>query len=123
MIRAVIDTNLLVRYAIKQGNTLSRIMSYWQNEAFCYLTSPQILAEIKDVLQRPRLRTRMTADIESLIDLVETDTHQTPGTLVLDEHICRDPKDVIFIACAVEGLLIISSVMIKICSNLSITRE
>lgn len=44
----------------------------------------------------------MIADPQPLIDLVEADTEQTAGELVL-QGICRDPKDDIFIACAVEG--------------------
>lgn len=102
MIRAVIDTNLLVSYALTKGQTLSRLIDHWKRGSFVYLASPMIIGELKEVLQRPQLRTRMMADPQPLLDVVEADTEQIPGQLVL-EGVCRDPKDAIFIACAVEG--------------------
>ena len=102
MIRAVIDTNLLVSYALTKGVTLSRLIVHWEKETFTYLTSPPIIEELKEVLKRPHLREKMVADPQPLIDIVEADTEQIDGELVL-EGVCRDPKDDIFIACAVEG--------------------
>lgn len=102
MIKAVIDTNVLVSYALTKGETLSRLIDHWERETFVYLTSPPIIEELKEVLKRPHLRRKMAADPQPLIDLVEADTELTPGKLVL-EGVCRDPKDEIFIACAVEG--------------------
>jgi uncharacterized protein len=102
MLRAVVDTNLLVSYVLTRSPLLSRLIDHWEQGRFVYLTSPQIIAELKDVLQRPALRARMAADPAPLIALVEQDTEQTPGMLSLT-GICRDPKDDIFIACAVEG--------------------
>ena len=102
MVRAVIDTNLLVRYVLTNSALLSRIIDHWEQGSFAYLTSPQIIAELKDVLRRPRLRARMIADPESLIAAVEADSEQMAGALLL-AGVCRDSKDEIFIACAVEG--------------------
>lgn len=102
MIRAVIDTNLLVSYALTRGATLSRLIEHWEKGTFTYLTSPPIIEELKEVLKRPHLQEKMVADPQPLIDVVEADTEQTAGALVL-EGVCRDPKDDIFIACAVEG--------------------
>ncbi len=102
MLRAVIDTNLLVSYTLTKGETLSRLIDYWERGSFIYLTSPPIIRELKEVLQRPRLRAKMVADPHSLIEVIEADTEQTPGQLIL-EQVCRDPKDAMFIACAVEG--------------------
>lgn len=102
MIRAVIDTNLLISYALTKGETLSRFVDHWEKGTFVYLTSPPIIEELKEVLERPYLRHKMAADPQPLIDSVEADTELTPGELVL-QGVCRDPKDEIFIACAVEG--------------------
>ena len=103
MIRAVIDTNLLISYILTQGATISRLIDHWEKGSFCYLASRPIIEELKDVLSRPRLRRKMRGDPQFLIDLVETETEQTAGLLVLEKDICRDPKDIKFIACAVEG--------------------
>lgn len=102
MIRAVVDTNLLVSYALTKGMTLSRLIEHWEKGTFAYLTSPPIIEELKEVLKRPHLREKMVADPQPLIDVVEADTEQIAGELVL-EGVCRDPKDDIFIACAIEG--------------------
>jgi len=102
MIQAVIDTNLLISYALTKGETLSQLIDHWEEGTFVYLTSPLIIEEMKEVLQRPHLREQMAVDPQPLIEAVEMDTEQTPGDLVL-EGVCRDPKDEIFIACAVEG--------------------
>jgi predicted nucleic acid-binding protein len=44
----------------------------------------------------------MVADPQLLVEVIELDTEQTSGQLILN-GVCRDPKDEIFIACAVEG--------------------
>lgn len=100
--RAVLDTNLLISYLLTQGETLSRIIDHWEQGHFVYVASPAILAELKAVVERPRLQRAMSADPQALIDVIEQDADFVSGELVLT-GICRDPKDDIFIACAVEG--------------------
>ena len=102
MIRAVLDTNLPISYLLSQGATLSRIFDHWEQGNFIYLVSPAIVQELKDVIERPRLRQHMAADPQVLVELIENDAEHTSGRLALT-GICRDPKDDIFIACAVEG--------------------
>jgi predicted nucleic acid-binding protein len=34
MIKAVIDTNVLVSYALTKGETLSRLIDHWERETF-----------------------------------------------------------------------------------------
>jgi predicted nucleic acid-binding protein len=58
-----------------------------------------MVAELKEVVNRPRLRPYMQADPAVLLELIEADTELTPGKLVLTD-VCRDPKDDQFIACA-----------------------
>jgi len=102
VIRAVLDTNLLVSYLLTNGETLSRIMAHWEAGRFVSLQSPQMLAELIDVLNRPRLRPYLQANPQALINLIETDAEFVKGELALPGA-CRDPKDDKFIACAVEG--------------------
>ena len=102
MVRAVIDTNLLVSYALTKGQTLSRLVDHWRRGSFIYLASPLMIEELQEVLRRPYLRAKMIANPQPLLDVVEVDTERIPGQLVL-EDVCRDPKDAMFIACAVEG--------------------
>lgn len=102
MIRAVIDTNLVVSYLLTQSETLSRLIDHWQRGRFVYLVSPAMLRELRQVVYRPRLRQYMQVDPVVLLEVIEADTEMVPGALTLS-GICRDPKDEPFIACAVEG--------------------
>lgn len=101
-IRAVLDTNLIVSYLLTQGETISRIVDHWERANLVYLISPAMWAELKAVLARPRLRRYMTADPQALLDVIENDALFIEGALSL-EGVSRDPKDDIFLACAVEG--------------------
>lgn len=100
--RVVLDTNLLVSYLLTQGETISGIIDAWEQERFVVLVSPAMLAELRDVLQRPRLRSKMTADPTILLDLLQHDAVHVPGDVSLP-GVTRDPKDDKFVACAVEG--------------------
>lgn len=102
MIRAVLDTNLLISYLMTNGETLSRIMIHWEQGHFIYLQSPQILDELINASNRPKLRRYIKTDPQPLLDLIKMDAEHTLGNLELPEA-CRDPKDDKFIACAVEG--------------------
>lgn len=100
--RAVLDTNLIVSYLLTQGDTLSRIIDHWERGSFVYLISSPMFAELKAVLARPRLQSAMSVDPQALLEVVENDATFTAGTLSL-AGVSRDPKDDIFLACAVEG--------------------
>ena len=102
MIRAVIDTNLIVSYLLTQSETMSRLVDHWEQGHFVYLLSPAMLHELREVVYRPRLRQHMRVDPAVLLDLMETDTEMVAGDLAL-LGVCRDAKDEPFIACAVEG--------------------
>jgi hypothetical protein len=102
MIRAVIDTNLIISYLLTQNETLSRLVDHWERGSFVYLISPPLLRELRQVVSRPRLRKYMSGDPSPLVDLIELEAEWTAGTLDLS-GVCRDPKDEPFIACAVEG--------------------
>jgi predicted nucleic acid-binding protein len=60
MIRAVLDPNLLVSYVLTKGDTLSRLIAHWRAKSFIYLISPQIVEKIKEVLERPHIREKMS---------------------------------------------------------------
>lgn len=102
MIRAVIDTNLIVSYLLTQSETTSRLIDHWEQGHFAYLVSPAMLSELRQVVYRPGLRQHMRVDPAVLLELIEADAEMVPGALVLSGA-CRDPKDDQFIACAVEG--------------------
>jgi putative PIN family toxin of toxin-antitoxin system len=92
VIRAVLDTNLIVSYTLTKGVALSKVIHHWENGSFTFLTSPSIMEELRDVLLRPGLRSKMAVDPQALLEVIETDTERTPGMMALP-GVCRDPKD------------------------------
>lgn len=102
MIRAVIDTNLVLSYLLTQSATMSRLINHWEDGHFVYLFSMTMLNELREVVYRPRLRQQMQVDPANLLDSIEADGEMVPGLLRLP-GVCRDAKDEPFIACAVEG--------------------
>ena len=57
--RVVLDTNVYISFLLTRGETISRILDAWENEEFAVLVSPILLAEIRRVLEYPRLKTRI----------------------------------------------------------------
>jgi putative PIN family toxin of toxin-antitoxin system len=55
LIRAVLDPNVLVSAFISQrGSSPDRIVRAWREGAFDLVVSPQLIAELSDVLARPK---------------------------------------------------------------------
>ena len=68
--------------------------------------SPPIIAEIVDVLEAPRISMKYLIrpeDIEELVDLLKTDTIIVPGRAVVRGAVPRDPREEVFLACAVDA--------------------
>jgi putative PIN family toxin of toxin-antitoxin system len=104
MIRAVLDTNLLVSYLLTHRPPIAALIdNHLAQDHFVLLTAPALLAELDRVLAYPKLqryytdeeRTRFVALVMALSEVVDL-----PETI---PRICRDPDDDRVIACAVVG--------------------
>jgi len=104
VIRAVLDTNVLVSYLITHRPPIATLIDeHLAREDFVLLTALELLEELERVLEYPRLqryttdetRTRFVALIAALSELVDL-----PEAI---PRICRDPGDDRVIACAVAG--------------------
>jgi putative PIN family toxin of toxin-antitoxin system len=104
VIRAVVDTNMLVSYLITHRPPIATLIDeHLAREDFVLLTAPELLEELERVLEYPRLQryttaetqTRFVALIAALSELVDL-----PESI---PRICRDPADDRVIACAVAG--------------------
>jgi putative PIN family toxin of toxin-antitoxin system len=101
MLRAVIDTNLFVRGLLKGPVTMPLILA-WKEERFQLVTSEKLLAELFEVLARPKFSRYFTGDdvrelgelIYERAEVVDPSAHVT---------LCRDPKDNIFLDVAIAG--------------------
>jgi len=104
VIRAVLDTNLLVSYLLTHRSPIATIIDdFLAQDAFTMVTAPELLAELDRVLTYPKLqryysteeRIRFVALVIALSEAVDL-----PETI---PRICRDPDDDQLIACAVIG--------------------
>lgn len=101
--RVVLDTNVLVSFLLTRGRTISAILDGWERGSFEVLTSPALIAEVRDTLEKPALRRRIRPEAaQALLGALEQDATCTPGDLELP-GITPDPDDDAVVACAVEG--------------------
>lgn len=99
----MVDTNLIVSGTATTSIVPYQLLEAWRNSEYILVTSPAIIEEVKDVLQRPEKKFSITTqEIDEVIDALTTHTFITPGTLEVDV-VRGDPDDNKFIACALEG--------------------
>jgi putative PIN family toxin of toxin-antitoxin system len=110
VIRAVVDTNLLVSYLLTHRPPIATLIDHpLARDDYLLVTAPELLAELDRVLRYPKLqryytekdRTRFVALVMALSELVELPTSPEGQTII--PRICRDPDDDRVIACAIAG--------------------
>ena len=104
MIRAVVDTNILVRAVIKPTGSVGPVLQRLRRREYSLLISRATLDELVEVLYRPRLRTKyelsdrvLRATIRLIVlrgELLQ------PGRRIIA---CRDPRNDKFLEVAVSG--------------------
>lgn len=102
--RAVIDTNILVRALIKPTGTVGPVLQRLRQGDYTLLYGMPLLEELVDVLNRPRLRDkyRLTeVDIRTVASLILLRGEEVKP--IEPVTACRDPKDDKFLAVAVAG--------------------
>jgi uncharacterized protein len=102
--RAVVDTNVLVRAVIRPHGTVGPVLLRLRQGEYTLLTSRPLLAELVDVLNRPRIREKYGVtdrDIQTVVGLLLLRGEGVNPT----ERIaaCRDPRDDKFLEVAVAG--------------------
>lgn len=104
MIRAVIDTGVLLRYLIKPGAAIKELIEErWLNDEVQMVTAPELVQELESVLERDRIRTFIQPEEGlALLDAVRLKADLLPALGSVPEF-TRDPKDDKFVACALAG--------------------
>ena len=108
MIRVVLDTNVLVSAILAPEGPPAQILSLVKNGAVELVFSPPTMAEVLQVLQRPKLIDLMRKhdvdpeEAENFIQALAGISLIVPGELKV-ENISDDPNDNMFLACALEG--------------------
>jgi putative PIN family toxin of toxin-antitoxin system len=102
--RAVVDTNIVIRALIKPDGTVGPVLQRLAANDYTLVYSKPILDELLAKLALPRIRHKYHLDdqaIETLLALFAL-----RGILVQPTRhiqVCRDPKDNIIIEAALEG--------------------
>ena len=105
MLRIVVDTNILVSAALKRRGNPDALLRRWIDGDFLIVTSPAAIAELSDVLNRPRIREKYRLTDQDIRDLVRQFSRQAilvPGTSI-SGIVVADPRDDMFVSCAAEG--------------------
>lgn len=105
MLRAVLDTNVFVSGLKSQKASPGQIIDAWMQKRFTVITSPQLLAEIHEVLMRPAilvLLKKTPHEVNEFIKLLIQKTFVTEGKLEIDV-LKNDPDDNMVLATAIEG--------------------
>jgi putative PIN family toxin of toxin-antitoxin system len=102
--RAVVDTNIIIRAVIKPAGTVGPVLGRLRDGDYTAVYSGSILDELVAKLALPRIAKKYQlsqGDIEDLLGLLAL-----RGRLVNPSRtvrVCRDPGDDMFIEAALEG--------------------
>lgn len=99
MIRAIIDTNVLVSGIFWSG-TPARILEAWGNGRFSMVISPEILLEYTRVIGE--LAAKKPIDTKAIIDRITLGSEMVAAPR-FKKQACEDPDDDRFLECAVAG--------------------
>lgn len=103
--RAVADTNILIRALIKPRGTVGPIISRLRDGDYILVYSTPLLDELIEKLALPRIRRKYRveqSEIEALVALIAL-----RGELVVPTRsvkVCRDPEDDMIIEAALAGM-------------------
>ena len=106
MLRVVVDTHVIVSSLLNRTSAPAGVLDAWRSGEYLLVISPPITAEIKRVLELPRIRTKYLLadqDIRQLIDLLEKETILVPGLSHVNHPILDDPTDEMFLSCALDA--------------------
>jgi putative PIN family toxin of toxin-antitoxin system len=104
VIRAIIDTGVLIRYLIKPRAAIKELIEErWIGEQVRMVTAPDLMAELEGVLKRDSIQTLIrTEEGQALLDAIAQKADILPPLGPAPAY-TRDPKDDKFVACALAG--------------------
>jgi putative PIN family toxin of toxin-antitoxin system len=105
MLKAVVDTNVLISGTIRKSGHPNRIMSAWREGLFVLVTSESLIEEAGRVFRYPRISQKYgltEGQINRVLKSLERYALVTPGKLKINV-IKEDPDDNQVIVAAVEA--------------------
>jgi uncharacterized protein len=104
MIRAVIDTNILIRSVLNPKGPTGLILEELRAGRFRLIYSEPLLEELAGVLARPRFRNKYKVsgdDVSDILSLIVQEGEEVSPSAPIEA--CRDPKDNKVLEAAVFG--------------------
>jgi putative PIN family toxin of toxin-antitoxin system len=105
MIKAVIDANVFISSALAPGSIPDKVIDLVRQGKITLVISPDILAEIREVLLYPKIKKRLSLtakDADEFVSQIAKTALITAGLFNL-KVIKADPQDDKYLACALEG--------------------
>lgn len=100
LLRVVIDPNVFVSAVISPRGTTSQVVRAGFERRYRVVVCPHLLAELRDVLQRPSFRRYVSlAEVHELIDTIQGVGDELPDPKAV-KPIARDPDDDYLLALA-----------------------
>ena len=106
MLRVVLDMNVFVSSLLSTEGTPAQLLNAWREGRYMLVTSPAIIAAVVEVLESPRISKKYLIrhqDVENLVDVLKTDAVLVPGEAGVKGSVPRDPRDEMFLACAIDA--------------------
>jgi uncharacterized protein len=104
VIRIVIDTNIFVRYLIRPSVAIKELLEVrWLSDQVQVVTTPELVAELTEVLQRPKIQAYIQPqEAQVILETIHRKAELLPSLDAVPPY-TRDPKDDKFVACAIIG--------------------
>ena len=106
MIRAVLDTNVIVSSFLNPHGTPSRVREAWRTDRFELCLSNPLLIEIQDVLRRPvisRATKVSPEEINAFVKRLKRAAYFVEEPFPIEPVILADPDDDVVLATAVAA--------------------
>ncbi|MDP3014590.1 MAG: putative toxin-antitoxin system toxin component, PIN family [Candidatus Subteraquimicrobiales bacterium] len=104
MLKAVLDTNVIVSGTISSSGAPYEVLEAWRYREFTLIASEKIIEEVERVFEYPRIKNDYNLDsklINKILVCLKKYSVITSGKLELDV-IKDDPTDNMFLSCAEE---------------------
>jgi putative PIN family toxin of toxin-antitoxin system len=104
VIRAVVDTGVLIRYLIKPSATVRELIELrWLGDQVQMVTAPELIGELEQVLARDYIQALIRPEEgQALLNAIRRKA-EILRPLGTPPSFTRDPKDDKFVACALAG--------------------
>lgn len=106
MIRAVLDTSVLVSSVLVPAGVPAQVVAAWRANRFVLVTSRAILAEVRHTLDYPRIRRKYAftdSEVNRFLALLEMESVAAKWGPDVSEAGIRDPDGEMILSCALAG--------------------